>query len=279
MKIDDLKQSKHVEDRRGQSSSGSSAGIGLLLQLLISSGKGKWIAIAVIVFLLFAGGGSLGDLVNLGTSTLQDSYETSSNTVTVSDEDAIFLSKVFASTETYWTETFEAEGLTYDPPTLVIYDGQTQTSGCGVGSANAGPFYCPVDEKVYIDLSFYDELTTKYDAEGDFAMAYVIAHEVGHHVQNELGTMDDYNKERQELSETEANALNVRLELRATSRLLCRCLGQLCRRRRFAGDGRYRGSNECCSCSWGRYPPRSCLWYYCPRQLYPRNFCPTPKMV
>ena len=114
-----------------------------------------------------------------------------------------------------WTQEFKKEGLTYNPPTLVIYDRQTQTGGCGVGSASAGPFYCPADNKVYIDLTFYQELSTKYQAAGDFAMAYVIAHEVGHHVQNELGTMRSYQQKRQSLSEKAANALNVRLELQA----------------------------------------------------------------
>ena len=218
MKLDDLKQSNRVEDRRGQSgpSLGSSGGNGmggLLVQLLFSRGKGKWIIIAILLLSFFVGGGQLGDLI--GLNSYQSNYEKNYTPSTVSDEDAVFISKVFASTEEYWTQEFEKEGLTYHPPTLVIYDQSTPTGGCGVGSASAGPFYCPADNKVYIDLTFYQELSTKYQAAGDFAMAYVIAHEVGHHVQNELGTMTAYNQKRQGLSEKAANALNVRLELQA----------------------------------------------------------------
>ena len=218
MKLDDLKQSNRVEDRRGQSSpsfggSGGNGMGGLLLQLLLSRGKGKWIIIGILLLSFFVGGGQLGDLI--GLNSYQSSYEKNYTPSTVSDEDAVFISKVFASTEEYWTQEFEKEGLTYHPPTLVIYDQATETGGCGVGSASAGPFYCPADNKVYIDLTFYQELSTKYQAAGDFAMAYVIAHEVGHHVQNELGTMDTYNQKRQGLSEKAANALNVRLELQA----------------------------------------------------------------
>lgn len=201
MKLDDLKQSNRVEDHHGQSGSsyggGSSGGNGmggLLLQLLFSRGKGKWIIIAILLLSFFVGGGQLGDLIDL--NSYQSSYEKNYTPSTVSDEDAVFISKVFASTEEFWTQEFEKEGLTYHPPTLVIYDQATETGGCGVGSASAGPFYCPADKKVYIDLSFYQELSTKYQAAGDFAMAYVIAHEVGHHVQNELGTMDTYNQKQ-----------------------------------------------------------------------------------
>lgn len=220
MKLDDLKQSNRVEDRRGQSGpsfgrgpSGGNGMNGLLLQLLFSRGKGKWFIIAILIFSFFVGGGNLGDLIGLNSP--QTNYEKNYTPSTVSDEDAIFISKVFASTEEFWTQEFKKEGLRYNPPTLVIYDHQTQTGGCGVGSASAGPFYCPADSKVYIDLTFYQELSTKYKVAGDFAMAYVIAHEVGHHVQNELGTMKAYQQKRQGLSDKAANALTVRLELQA----------------------------------------------------------------
>ncbi|MGT2753423.1 KPN_02809 family neutral zinc metallopeptidase [Streptococcus ovis] len=221
MKIDDLEQSRHVEDRRGQSGGsyggspvgGGSGMMGLLLQLLFSSGKGKWLIIAILAFSLLGGGVGLGDL--LGLNATQSNYETNYSPSEVSDEDAVFISKVFNSTEDFWTQEFKKEGRTYHAPTLVIYDQQTPTGGCGVGSASAGPFYCSGDNKVYIDLTFYQDLSQKYGASGDFAMAYVIAHEVGHHVQNELGIMDRYNKERRGLLEKAANALNVRLELQA----------------------------------------------------------------
>ncbi|WP_394404816.1 KPN_02809 family neutral zinc metallopeptidase [Streptococcus sp. 20-1249] len=218
MKIDDLEQSKRIEDRRGQQqsgySSGSSNGLGILLQLLMSSGRGKWLVILVLLLAFLGGGMNLGDL--FGASQYQSSYSTSQSASTAaSDQDAVFVSKVFNSTEEFWTQEFARNGKSYQPPTMVLYSEQTQTNGCGVGSAQAGPFYCPADEKVYIDLSFYQELTSKYNAAGDFAMAYVIAHEVGHHVQNQLGTMESYTRARQGKSEKVANALNVRLELQA----------------------------------------------------------------
>lgn len=218
MKIDDLEQSKHVEDRRGQSgnpySSGSGNGLGMLLQLLMSSGRGKWLVILILIVAFVGGGMNLGDL--FGASSYQANYSTQQTaSPSASDKDAVFVSKIFQSTEDFWQEEFAQNGKSYQAPTMVLYSGKTQTNGCGVGSAQAGPFYCPADKKVYIDLSFYKELSTKYNAAGDFAMAYVIAHEVGHHVQNQLGTMDSYTRARQGKSEKVANALNVRLELQA----------------------------------------------------------------
>lgn len=225
MKIDNLKESTHVEDRRGQGYSGGSGyrqsgslgglGGGLLLQLLFSSGKGKWLILLFLLFTFMGGGSGFGDLLGLNTGSSQPrTTQTTNKTTSVADEESIFLSKVFQSTEDFWTETFAKEGLRYNPPKMVIYEGQTSTA-CGIGSASAGPFYCSGDNTVYIDLSFYRDLTTKYKASGDFAMAYVIAHEVGHHVQNELGTMSEFNRARQKLSEKQANVLTVRLELQA----------------------------------------------------------------
>ncbi len=217
MKIDDLEQSKHVEDRRGQSgnqySCGSGNGLGMLLQLLMSSGRGKWLVILILIVAFVGGGMNLGDL--FGASSDQANYSTQQTaSPSESDKDAVFVSKIFQSTEDFWQEEFAQNGKSYQAPTTVLYSGKTQTNGCGVGSAQAGPFYCPADEKVYIDLSFYKELSTKYNAAGDL-VAYVIAHEVGHHVQNQLGTMDSYTRARQGKSEKVANALNVRLELQA----------------------------------------------------------------
>src|SRR5699024_8252365 len=126
-----------------------------------------------------------------------------------------FFQAVLATTEDYWHSMFDSMGKTYREPSLVIYTDSISTGGCGVGSTQAGPFYCPADETVYIDLQFYRDLTTKYNAPGDFAMAYVIAHEVGHHVQKLVGTMDDYNSIRQRMSTKQANDLTVRLELQA----------------------------------------------------------------
>lgn len=164
------------------------------------------------------GGGLSGVLGGNPSSSNNNAYQSSQVTRTngdkASQEQVSFVSKVFASTEDYWTKQFKDKGLTYNKPTLVLYSGATQTA-CGTGQASAGPFYCPGDQKVYLDISFYDELSTKYGAKGDFAMAYVIAHEVGHHIQNEIGTMEDYASARQGRSKAEANQLNVKLELQA----------------------------------------------------------------
>lgn len=220
MKIDDLRKSSNIEDRRGQRSSGpsysgGSAGGNLLLSLLFS--RLGWKGKLILVVLLFVLGGmsNLGGLLSPTTNTnpYQSSQVTTSGT-SVSDADAEFMSKVLASTEDFWTQEFARNGLTYQAPTLVFYTDQTQT-GCGTGSAQAGPFYCSADRKIYIDTSFYQELSSKYKAAGDFAMAYVIAHEVGHHVQNELEVLGAYHQKRAQLSDKEGNALNVRLELQA----------------------------------------------------------------
>lgn len=220
MKIDDLRKSSNIEDRRGQSSSGSSFSAGssggnLLLGLLFSRLGWKGKLIVLVVLLAFGGMSNLGGLLSPSTST--NPYQSSQVTTTgtsVSDADAEFMSKVLGTTEDFWTREFANNGYTYDAPTLVFYTDQTQT-GCGTGSAQAGPFYCSADRKIYIDTSFYQELSNKYNAAGDFAMAYVIAHEVGHHVQNELGTLGAYHQKRAQLSDKEGNALNVRLELQA----------------------------------------------------------------
>jgi len=130
------------------------------------------------------------------------------------NEQARFISMVLADTEQTWGEIFRAGGQRYVEPTLVLFTGATRTA-CGVGQAAMGPFYCPADQKVYIDLSFYDELRSRFRAPGDFAQAYVIAHEIGHHVQNLLGISDKVQATRQRVGEVEANQLSVRLELQA----------------------------------------------------------------
>ncbi len=122
---------------------------------------------------------------------------------------------VFASTEDVWSSVFASMSGRYQPSTLVFYRDQTPTDGCGMGASAYGPFYCPADQKVYIDLSFNDELHERFGATGDFAMAYVVAHEVGHHVQNLLGTMEKTNRLRAELSEREYNKVSVMVELQA----------------------------------------------------------------
>lgn len=229
MKWEDLRRSKNVEDRRGtsnsslgrgggQSSSGSGMG-GLFNLLFLLPGKSKWIVIGIILISLLGGGsffGGLGDLTNTGVNnsiSVNEQAQTSDQGVT--DDEFEFVSAVLASTEDFWHQEFSENSLTYDEPDMVIYEDGTATDGCGFGSAQAGPFYCPADQTVYIDLSFWRDLSQNYGAPGDFAMAYVIAHEVGHHVQNEIGIMDEYQLAIRNVSESQRNELNVRLELQA----------------------------------------------------------------
>ena len=130
------------------------------------------------------------------------------------DETARFVSKVLASTEDTWNEAFRANGQKYQEPKLVLFSGVTPTA-CGTGQSAMGPFYCPGDQKVYIDLVFFRELKERFKAPGEFAQAYVIAHEVGHHVQNLLGIADKVHSTQQRVSKAEGNALSVRMELQA----------------------------------------------------------------
>jgi predicted metalloprotease len=134
--------------------------------------------------------------------------------VPADDQQAEFVSVVLADTEQTWGELFKAAGSTYPPPTLVLFTDATQ-SACGVGQSAMGPFYCPNDEKVYLDLSFFHDLETRFGAPGDFAQAYVVAHEVGHHIQKVTGSMQRVASAQQGMSEREANALSVRQELQA----------------------------------------------------------------
>jgi len=136
------------------------------------------------------------------------------NAPPATDEPSQFVRAVLASSEDAWTELFKRNGGTYEPPVLVLFSGGT-ASGCGYGDAASGPFYCPADKRVYIDLQFYDELRDRFGAPGDTAQAYVIAHEVGHHVQNLLGASADVSNMQSRVSRAEANELSVRLELQA----------------------------------------------------------------
>src|SRR5690606_27628254 len=132
----------------------------------------------------------------------------------VTDQEAQFVSVVLAETEDVWNGIFQAEGQTYTEPRMVLFTDQVQ-SACGYASSASGPFYCPGDSRVYIDLGFFRELSQKFGASGDFAQAYVIAHEVGHHVQNLIGVLPEFNRQRQTMSQTAANEMSVRVELQA----------------------------------------------------------------
>ena len=199
------RESRNVEDRRGQG--GRRLG-----------GGGK-IGIGTIVLALIAMYFGIDPSVVLNTSEMVappaiESTQSGQPRSPAEDEMARFVSMVLADTEDTWGPIFKAGGAQYREPGMVLYTGATR-SACGVGQAEMGPFYCPADGKVYLDLSFFNELGQRYGAQGDFAQAYVIAHEVGHHVQNLLGISDKVQQARQRVSEREANLLSVRLELQA----------------------------------------------------------------
>jgi hypothetical protein len=192
--------SGNVEDRRGMSTG----------RMAVGGGIGT---IVVLLIVLLLG----GDPVKLLDSIQQGGPATETGQIATTpeeDEMAQFVSVVLKDTETVWSKIFEQSGSSYKQPKLVLFRDQVQ-SACGFASAASGPFYCPGDENVYIDLSFCDQLKTKFGAYGDFAVAYVIAHEIGHHVQNQLGILGKVNSERSGLREKEANQLTVRLELQA----------------------------------------------------------------
>lgn len=181
----------------------------------ISGGKvavGGGIGTIVIVLIVLLMGGDPGEILNQFQAG--DAGQASVMTSEEEDLQARFVAVVLADCEDVWSKVFNEAGETYREPTLVLYSGQV-SSACGVTGASVGPFYCPMDEKVYIDLNFLELLQKKLDAPGDFAKAYVIAHEVGHHVQKLLGIMDQVQELRGQVSEREYNELSVRLELQA----------------------------------------------------------------
>ena len=194
--------SRNVEDRRG------SGGFGMGGKGILGGGLG---IVFIIVFMLL--GGDPGQIINQSQIINQGGNAPYQQTAE-EEELAEFASVVLADTEAVWQDIFYEYGEVYQEPILVLYSGYVQ-SACGTAGSSTGPFYCPGDNKVYIDLSFFQEMETRFDAPGDFAMAYVIAHEVGHHVQNQLGIMDEYQRLRSQMSQTEFNKLTVRLELQA----------------------------------------------------------------
>ena len=202
MKLDGRRESSNVEDRRG-SSVGKAAGMGLG-------------GIAVVAILTLLMGGNLGDVFqvvmqNAGSQTVSTQYEPTAENEAL----AKFSRQILASTEDVWSRYFSDNGLgSYRAPTLVLYTGSTSTS-CGQGQAAMGPFYCSADEKLYIDLSFFSSMKQQLGADGDFAYAYVIAHEVGHHVQHLLGTLNQAHSQMARMSKTDANRMSVRIELQA----------------------------------------------------------------
>ena len=208
MRMDDHRNSNNVEDRRGTSGGGGlrlgggRMGLGTIAIALIAS---YFLGLNPLTVLSMLSGG--------GMPAIEQSAP-SAKAPPANDQTALFVSKVLASTEDTWHEAFRANGKRYKEPKLVLFSGVTPTA-CGTGQSAMGPFYCPGDQKVYIDLQFFSELKTRFKAPGEFAQAYVIAHEVGHHVQNLLGIADQVHKAQQGASKAEANALSVRMELQA----------------------------------------------------------------
>ena len=202
MRLDNEEESVNVEDRRG---SGGGGGFG-----------GRHIGIGTIALALVAMyfGVDPSMVLNIGQGVSQNA-PVEAKPIPADDPQAKFVAKVLHSTEATWDKIFQASGHQYPAPKLVLFSGQTPTA-CGSGQAAAGPFYCPGDQKVYIDLSFYNEMKNRFHAPGDFAQAYVIAHEVGHHIQNLMGTSDKVQQARQSArNEAESNQYSVRLELQA----------------------------------------------------------------
>lgn len=200
------RESDNVEDRRSQSGGMGGGGIRL------PRGKG---GIVLLVIVLVAGYYGY-DLTPLVTGNGSSAQQTTQQQSAGADDDraAKFTRVVFAMTEDTWQQLFAKMGKTWQSPTLVMYRGQTSTA-CGTGQSAMGPFYCPADRKVYIDLSFYDDMKTKLGADGEFAQGYVIAHEVGHHVQHLLGTDRRVRELQQGASQKEVNQLSVKMELQA----------------------------------------------------------------
>ncbi|QIM66641.1 hypothetical protein A4G16_04285 [Mannheimia granulomatis] len=200
MRLDDLRRSKNVEDRRasgGRPSVGRSKG-GILTFIIVFVGAYYGVDLSGLM-----GGGSQG---YQQTSSLNNAEEAQLEELS---------SKVLASTEDIWGAYFKQNGMTYKQPTLVLYHNMTSTA-CGTGQSAMGPFYCPVDQKVYLDLSFYEDMRKQLKASGDFAFSYVIAHEVGHHVQNLLGiTAKTQRAQMKAASQAEANKISVNVELQA----------------------------------------------------------------
>jgi predicted metalloprotease len=201
MRWGSARQSTNIEDRRGLSGGGLVGGGGIITILL------------VLMVSCLTGTNPLELLQQVEqTATVEDSAPTGG--VPADDPQARFVASVLGDTEDTWSQLFAREGREYEEPVLVLFDGSVRST-CGFASAAVGPFYCPTDHKVYLDLSFFRELDQRFGAPGDFAQAYVIAHEVGHHVQTLMGVSERVHRARQRSSEEGANALSVRMELQA----------------------------------------------------------------
>lgn len=202
MRLTGRRQSSHVDDRR-RSGGGKKAGMGI----------GGLVVAALVIWLM--GGNPLSVLTQADLGSMIATPGGGTYEPTAEEEAlATFSSQILAGTEDVWTQEFKKMGKTYRPPRLVLFTGSVQ-SGCGGASSSMGPFYCSADQSVYIDLSFFTQMKKQLGADGDFAYAYVIAHEVGHHVQYLLGILDSAHQQMSRVSEKESNRISVRLELQA----------------------------------------------------------------
>lgn len=215
MRLDGRRMSDNVNDRRGERMNMAGGGMGLLRLLAILPGgiKTKLITLGVVIALIVATQGTSGLSGMLGLSSPQ-AQQTEYTGTKEEQELYKFSAQILAGTEDVWTELFRQMGKRYIPPKMVIYKDAVQ-SGCGSATSSTGPFYCSADQTVYIDLSFFMNMKRQIGADGDFAYAYVIAHEVGHHVQYLLGDLDRIHEKMSMVSEKESNQLSVRLELQA----------------------------------------------------------------
>lgn len=209
MKWEGNRQSDNVEDRRGSGGGGGGFGFG-----------GKSIGIGTIVLALI-GSAVFGvnpltmlDMLSGGSGQVAPVQQGPAQAPPASDRKAAMVSTVLADTEDTWTEIFRAQGASYVKPKLILFSGATSTA-CGTGQSASGPFYCPADQQVYIDLSFYELMQQRFQVSSEFAQAYVIAHEVGHHVQTLTGISEKVRAAQQRMSQTQANQLSVRMELQA----------------------------------------------------------------
>jgi len=201
MRLDEVEESSNVEDRRGSIPKGGAiagGGIGLLV-------------IVIIVSLL---GGDPQQVIDASRTMQAGAPQSKASAAPINDEAKMFVSKILKETEDVWTDIFRENGMTYQKPNLVVFADRVE-SGCGIADAGVGPFYCPADSKVYIDPTFYESMERQLGAGGDFAQAYVVAHEVGHHVQNLLGTAAKVDSARRRMSEKQFNQISVRMELQA----------------------------------------------------------------
>jgi predicted metalloprotease len=209
MEYENMPSSSNIEDRRGQGGGGG----------LAVGGGGLGIGAIIVIFAISYFTGISPQVLMSGAEMMgvgqRQAPPPSSAPADPNDPMRNFLSRVVGGTEAVWAEVLPAQaGVQYQPATLVIYDGATR-SGCGGARSAMGPFYCPIDKKVYLDTSFFRDMKTKYGGGGEFAYSYVVAHEIGHHVQDLLGILDKVDDAKQRVSQTQANALSVRVELQA----------------------------------------------------------------